>query len=389
MQKVPHYFIKVMTNPYVNDTINNNEKDPSNHDFELIKRTLNEHRFRYERPIGNGGFASVHLVVNERYNQPFVVKVTKLKNGMTEEDHAEISNLINLTHPNIISMFEYFSDDVYLYIILEYCSGGSLQDVIKRDGYIKPPLLYHYYYQICAALKHCHMRSIAHRDLKPANVLIDNYGRLKIADFGLSCRNEGEIIHSFVGSRSYMAPEVITRVGYDPFLADIWSLGVTFYQMAAGCLPWNAESHKELLLSISIGMVSFNKTTIPPEVVPILKNMICVNTKKRVYLDWIMEQAVIKDAAQRPQSDVKTIHMNIGTSVSFNGVKRPTCLSPGSCILQNPGNGSINDNSTDSLNMKGIPLTRSFKNFGKRRKHVVSSFRMNNPIPKEPQPTFA
>ena len=132
-------------------------------------------------------------------------------------------------------MYEFFFDNTLssLYIFLEYCNWGSLQDLVDRKGPIKPPLLDLYYFQILNALSYCHEKNIAHRDIKPSNILLDSYGRIKLADFGLSRKLEkGEIIHSYGGSRQYMPPEVICRNQVDPFLANIWSLGITFYVMA-------------------------------------------------------------------------------------------------------------------------------------------------------------
>ncbi|OHT02835.1 AGC family protein kinase [Tritrichomonas foetus] len=286
------------------------------HDISHIEATLKEHRLIYLRPIGRGGFASVHVVFSEKYSQEFVVKVSKLNCNMTEYDHAEIKTLMNLSHPNIISMFEYFNDDEYLYVVLEYCRGGSLADLLEEVPFIKPPLLYQYCYQICSAIKHCHARKIAHRDIKPANVLIDNYGRLKIADFGLSHKHENdELLNHFAGSRIYMPPEVLNREAHDPFLADIWSLGVMFYQMAAGTLPWNKHNQKEMDLSISMGMVQFYNTPIPVDFVPLLRLMITVCPKNRPTIEGVMSFSVLAEAGLKQQEPKKRA---IKSSISFS-----------------------------------------------------------------------
>ncbi|OHS99423.1 hypothetical protein TRFO_34096 [Tritrichomonas foetus] len=153
-----------------------------------IKNTLKEHDYIHIRPIGKGGFSTVHLVLSTRYQEQFVCKVSEGTKSTASE--KEIKTLLNLAHPHIINMYEYFYDqsNSYLFIILEYCPGGSLDDVIKANGPLQPKQLYEYCRQTISALSYCHNRGIAHRDIKPANILLDKNGRIQLADFGLSTK---------------------------------------------------------------------------------------------------------------------------------------------------------------------------------------------------------
>lgn len=312
------------------DNQDNQEEKEKTLDINIIRATLAKNDFVYLRPIGKGGFASVFLIFSNQYNLNFVVKVSDYKgsrkNPSQDFDLNEINNLINLNHPNIINMYKYFTDEYYLYIVLEYCEGGSLDDLIKQNGPVRPPTLYNYCYQILTALKHCHDLQVSHCDIKPANVLIDKNKRLKLADFGLSkgfspklmskdtsnsdtkkhfIGKNGQILtKNFAGSKPYMSPELIQLTAYDPFKADIWSLGVTFYQLATGHLPWNTYDLKEMRMSITMGVFSFQNTKLPPAFCNIIHRMLEVKPTKRATLEWLLEQSIFSQASIIPEKNI-------------------------------------------------------------------------------------
>ena len=274
-----------------------NTKKPLN--LDKIKETLELHKYQFIKPIGSGGFASVFLVLSTKYNIEFVAKVSDFKGKTGELDTTEINSLINLSHPHIIRTYEYFTDSDYMYLILEYCEGGSLDDFVKKNGPIHPPRLYNICSQILEALKHCHDLKIAHRDIKPGNILIDKNERLKLADFGLSqIIEKKKLVQNFSGSRPYMPPEVLNRQAYDPFAADVWALGVTFFQISTGELPWNPDSPKEMRLAISMGIVSFKSSDLPHEFTAAVKKMIEVKVEKRATIEYLLSLPIFQLQAQ-------------------------------------------------------------------------------------------
>ena len=221
---------------------------------------LQEKGYELRDPIGTGGFATVYTVLNKQYNQIFCVKLMEIKKEEKEDQQTEISvnassslpqsfvaeigSLVNITHPNVVAIFDYFQSENMLYIILEYCEGGSLDTMIREKTRLEPPLLYSYCRQIIRALMFCHSVGIAHRDIKPLNILIDQHNRPKLADFGLAQKlnKKEELIERFSGSLPYKSPEILNLKPYDPFCADVWALGITFVIMATGGLPWKANS---------------------------------------------------------------------------------------------------------------------------------------------------
>lgn len=210
--------------------------------------------YKVKTSIGSGSFGRVYVVESSKWGDDFVCKIFHLPEN--SESVSEIQVLTRLCHPNIISMYDFFVRDGVGFLILEYCTGGSLQDLIDREGGLSSSKLIDYALQITSALLFCHRQNIAHRDIKPANILIDKYGRLKLADFGLAQNITSDVkTRTMVGSRAYMAPEMFKRMPTNPFLADIWALGVTFLVMAHGELPWDVYTMEDLEGGITSGML--------------------------------------------------------------------------------------------------------------------------------------
>ena len=295
-------------------------------DVERLKKILLEHQYTYVKEIGKGSFGRVILVTSLKYqSRDFVVKVIpsnpNLKVSYKDTEH-EASVLIKLCQPNIISMYEFFADDERkdLFIVLEYCQGGSIQEMIDKNGPIKMPLIMTYAEQVIKALAYCHAHNVAHRDIKPANILIDNYGRLKLADFGLSMRfgnNESNRPTTFAGSKAYMAPEILQKIpNSDPFLADIWSLGITLYTMGVGTTPWPDDTSK-IDLAVRMGMLTF-----PPDLdirlIKLIKSMVVTNPNKRASLQEILNDPLF--GGDSPSKVLRTLHgdhLSISQSASL------------------------------------------------------------------------
>ena len=264
-------------------------KDNNALDANEVARTCMRHGYVLERQLGKGGNATVWLVKSLKYNCNFCVKVCKHTGKSVERDN-EIRTLMNLQHKNIMCIYEYFEDDNYLYMILEYCAGGSLGDLVDHEGPVPYEKLIPLCMQICEAVRACHEANVAHRDIKPANILLDQYGRPKLADFGLSGFYSSEsTVKSHAGSLAYMAPEIFNgKEGHNPFKSDIWALGVTFFYLATGRLPWDTGSVQDLMKSISLGYVEFGIQETPRPLVEVLKGMINVDVSRRMTIDEVL-----------------------------------------------------------------------------------------------------
>ncbi|HEX7942821.1 MAG TPA: serine/threonine-protein kinase, partial [Gemmatimonadaceae bacterium] len=153
--------------------------------------------------------------------------------------------LATLNHPNIVNVVTAEKQDNVFFIVMEYVPGETLESMIARKGPLEMPIALDYTCQICNALDHAHRAGVLHRDLRPSNVLVSDSGLLKVADFGtsrfLEIAAHGTTV---IGSPPYMAPEQFQ--GKALFASDIYSLGITMFQMLTGDLPYEGPSPADL-----------------------------------------------------------------------------------------------------------------------------------------------
>lgn len=229
--------------------------------------------------IGHGGFAVVYKATNTLYNVDFAIKVMSQvhhSEGNIKSFEAEVNSLSKLDHPNVIRLYDYFKEDHHLFLVLEYCSGGTLEGFISKNEELFVQDKIKICSQIISALKYCYDMSIAHRDIKTSNILFDSNGRVKVADFGLSqLIGHDKHFNSFCGSLRYLAPEICLKISFNPFKSDVWSLGVLFYRLFTYNYPFDGNTCQELkekiidgfypeLLSGSIGKVVRKMLTVSP-----------------------------------------------------------------------------------------------------------------------------
>ena len=247
--------------------------------------------YKFYKLIGKGGFSSVYLVTSMKFDIPFVAKVTQLPTSdSSEEEKKTIENevlaLESLNHPNIIRLFDHFQDRTNYYMILEYCSGGSLQNEVSKMKGMSVRRFKTLAKQIVSALAQCHKKSIAHHDLKLGNILLDSFGRAKLADFGISVRigAPDELSKSFAGSIQYESPEILKKLAHDPFKADIWALGVLFAHMINGQSPWRCDTIGKLKKCVMNGSYYISRN-VPEEISDIIKKMIVVDPNERISIE--------------------------------------------------------------------------------------------------------
>jgi predicted Ser/Thr protein kinase len=204
-------------------------------------------QFQILELIGSGGMGRVYKVM-----QPGLGRVAALKVLMPElaKDPSFVERftregraLARLQHPNIVSVFDIGETRGYCWLLMEYVDGVNLRQVMQ-SGSLSPTDALQIIPGVCAALEYAHGQGVLHRDIKPENILLDGSGRVKIADFGVAKLSEVEgrrvtltLSGSSLGTPAYMAPEQIERPQDVDHRADIYSLGVVFYEMLTGELP--------------------------------------------------------------------------------------------------------------------------------------------------------
>jgi serine/threonine protein kinase len=245
----------------------------------LFTTVLSDHGYIYNSKIGSGGQAVVYLCQSNRDSELYAVKIAKSGDEATVP--TELRALQNVWNPHVINIYETFIDSGFRFIVLEYCPGGSLHELLRR-GAVPLDDLWVLGHQILEALTACHSVGIAHLDIKPQNILIDKNGRAKLCDFGLAIFDNGELSHQFKGSAAFLAPEILRMVDYDPLKADVWSLGVSLYVTATGVLPWPTAA-REFFAGAARGLPE-NDARIPAELADVLRKMVVPRPEARAPL---------------------------------------------------------------------------------------------------------
>ncbi|MCB1228799.1 MAG: protein kinase [Verrucomicrobiae bacterium] len=207
-------------------------------------------QYEFVRLIGAGGMGAVYQARQPKLNRYVAVKILPPipddELGFAERFEREAQSMAQLSHPHIVSVFDFGeTSDGQLYFVMEYIEGADLHQLIS-GGELTLDHFYGWIPQICDAIQYAHERGIVHRDIKPANILIDQEGRVKIADFGLA-KLTGDhpqtaltMAEISMGTPDYAAPEQLDGNHEVDWRSDIYSLGVVMYQMLTGRLPRGA-----------------------------------------------------------------------------------------------------------------------------------------------------
>src|SRR5215467_6608336 len=206
--------------------------------------------------IGQGGMSTVYVAHQAHPARNVAVKVLRPRPGRNLTDHntflarfrREADIVARLEHINIIPIFEYGEQNQLAYLVMPYLSGGSLSQVLEREGRFPLDQAMNYVQQAAAALDYAHTRNVIHRDLKPGNFLVYPDGRLVLADFGIarimgnpSVGSSLTMHGAFLGTPAYMAPEMFRGEPVD-HLTDIYALGIVLFEMLSGVIPFRGEN---------------------------------------------------------------------------------------------------------------------------------------------------
>ena len=244
--------------------------------------------------IGKGNFGSIMKIKRKIDGKILVWK--ELNYGvMSEKDRNRIVQEVNilheLHHPNIVKYYDRILDkkNTKLFIIMEYCPGGDLSKLIKRNKksnqYFSEDIIWKIFSQVCSALYACHTHKdgkILHRDIKPSNIFIDQENNIKLGDFGLSrvLNTEISFAVSRVGTPYYMSPEQIDDIKYNE-KSDIWSLGCFLYELTTLHPPFEAKTPLNLANKIKSGLVDCIPGFYSQKLCEIIKLLMSVDPNKR------------------------------------------------------------------------------------------------------------
>ena len=261
--------------------------------------------YEVKNKLGSGKFGLVKLGIEKKTGQKVAIKIMK-KSSMDSSDlelvRTEIEILKICQHPNIIRLYNVFENADYMYIIMEYCSGGDLFSFLENRNFRIPEkrasTIIH---KMATAVYYMHSFGVADRDLKPENVLMtsdDDDGDIRILDFGLSkILGPYEKCDEPYGTLTYCAPEIIVDEPYSKAV-DLWSLGIMTYLMVSGKLPFNSEDENEIARQVVYDEPDYIRNpvwkSITPECKDFIKRLLEKDQNKRMTIKEALEHKWIK-----------------------------------------------------------------------------------------------
>jgi serine/threonine protein kinase/tetratricopeptide (TPR) repeat protein len=228
--------------------------------------------------IGSGGMGTVYRGVDSRSGQTVAIK--QMRPELVDKDpeilmrfrrEGEVLRLLN--HPNIVAVLDAVEQDGTYYLIMEYVPGGSLRELLVRNGRLPPQQAIQIALELADALSRAHHKHVIHRDIKPANVMLADDNTPRLTDFGVAYMSDSTRMTrdgSFVGTISYLAPEGFA--GEIDARSDIWSFGVLLYEMLTGRNPFEEDTVAETINAIIMEPPDLSQ--LPSDVPPLLTNLI-------------------------------------------------------------------------------------------------------------------
>lgn len=252
-----------------------------------------ENRFQLLKEIGRGGMGIVFQAHDKQLKEQVAIKVLSplLSNNADglERLKREVSAARRITHPNVIRIHDISESGGLHFVSMEYFSGTTLKDIIKRDGAFSVAQGSQIAFQICDGLESAHRHGVIHRDLKSQNIIVNEHGELKIIDFGLAtCIHQQGMTATglILGTPEYMAPEQVSGKKADE-RADIYSFGIILYEIFTGRVPFTGDT------AIAIGFQQLREDPPPPRE---------VNPQISTELERIILKALQKEPSARYSS---------------------------------------------------------------------------------------
>ena len=287
-------------------------------------------KYLLREEIAQGGFGGIYRAWSEQYKMEFAIKVQREKTL-----DSEVQMLLQLSHPNIVKIYDTFIHEGAQFVVMELCESTLEEEI--RQGNIPRKRKLQLASQLVSALNFCHSHSIAHRDIKPSNMLIDKKGNLKLTDFGISrvTQDGYGYRNDFRCTRLYAAPEVIDKTShYDMLSADVWSFGLVIHQLFAGTLPFPSELSLPKLQVLRVsGLLAFDHA-LPMTIRAIIEKALMPNPKDRITMATLAKMRVFNH--------------EMTTSTFF----QPRCKR-GSCLCKSSANILANSTSLQNLRIHG------------------------------------
>ena len=256
--------------------------------------------FEKEREIGKGGFGLVWKVIHKKTQKVYCIKVIE-KKGIIEQKlvpqmNREIEIMYILNNPHCLRLKNHFEDDNNFYLVMPLASKGQLYRVLKKFRKFDERTAAQILRETISALQYLHSFKppIIHRDIKPEDLLLNEGGRVLLADYGWSNFNvEGDVRKTFCGTPEYIAPEMLMKKGHDTRV-DIWSIGILMFELLSGYSPFVAKSNQELYQNIRKLKIQWPKD-MPPLAKNLISKILKLNPLDRPSFDEILNHQWFKN----------------------------------------------------------------------------------------------
>lgn len=261
---------------------------------------------RYEvlSKVGSGGMADVYKAKDHKLNRFVAIKI--LKKEFREDEmfvkkfQSEAQAAAGLMHPNIVNVYDVGEEQGLYYMVMELVEGITLKDYISKKGRLTGKEVISITIQICNGIEAAHMHNIVHRDIKPQNIIISKEGKVKVTDFGIAkATSSNTISTNAMGSVHYTSPEQ-ARGGFSDFKSDIYSLGITMYEMVTGRVPFDGDT------AVAIAIKHLQEEITPP-------------SKYAHDISYSLEQIILKctqKSADRRYQDVGSLKEDLKKSLA-------------------------------------------------------------------------
>ena len=277
---------------------------------------------RYEiiELVGSGGMSEVYKAKDHKLNRYVAVKV--LKNEFSDDRNfvskfrVEAQSAAGLAHPNIVNVYDVGEDEGIYYIVMEFVEGITLKEYIMDNGRLPAEQALDFALQIASGIEVAHQNHTIHRDIKPQNIIVSKNGTLKVTDFGIArAATSNTVASNAMGSVHYVSPEQ-ARGGYSDEKSDIYSLGITMYEMVTGRVPFEGDNN------VTVALMHIQGEMIPPreyypDIPASFEKIILKCTQKKPERRYLTASALIADlkrVATNPNGDFVVLGTNTSTN---------------------------------------------------------------------------
>lgn len=272
-------------------------------------------RYEIVDTVGAGGMSVVYKALDHRLNRYVAIKVLKeeFSNDKTfvSKFRIEAQSAAGLSHPNIVNVYDVGDDNGIHYIVMELVEGITLKEYIQKKGHLPVSEAVNFSLQIASGIEVAHENHIIHRDIKPQNIIVAPSGILKVTDFGIAKAATSTTISSnAIGSVHYISPEQ-ARGGFSDERSDIYSLGITMYEMVTGRVPFQGDNN------VTVALMHIQDEMIPPseyypDILPSMEKVIAKCTQKKPERRYLTANALIADL-RRVESDPSGNYVKMNT----------------------------------------------------------------------------